>query len=553
MIDQELIEKFYSKIFTIPRKRITVSIGLATIVLASLLNGTVSKAFFAQRYFFIGLSLIICIFIASSTLKMALNSRRIFFLALFILIFVEIFDFIAIHIIKNFNMIVMAPATMAAGLSLILFFTSESSEFRTAVISALILIAIYPINLIFSFEAPHRFLSYLITILVGIFFSFIFIKYIDKDYGGINIKRMLRSFLLFWLTSEPSYFERELLKTSQKKKGWVKCLRIGDVKLISTSFHPGPLRNIGGAMLVGRILKKVENSVYLHSPAKHDSNPTSAADVMRIVGVVECKSPKRIVPFKPIEVEGKKFALKVFPFDEVKLLFISGKEAIDDIPERIHGYARDYFGECMVVDCHNCHRENYEITAEDLAEIKELIKKASEHEFEQVTNLRYSFSRKRIETTNTCGYIAILLLDFDGERHVLLMLDGNNVDRSFKSDLEKFFMDNGYRGLIVSTDNHAKTAVSPKIGYMPVGGDEAERKVILDFIRDNINIKFKDTKEVDEISYTRREVEVKVMGNDFFKSIERAFQEVGEKSMYLFFIVILLQLAVSILLGNMIM
>ncbi len=556
MIDQKLTEKFYSKLFTIPRKRITVSIGLVTIALASLLNGTVSKTFFAQRYFFIGLSLIICIFIAAFALKMALNSRRIFFLSLFILIFVEIFDFIAIHIINNFNLIIMAPAAMAAGLTLILFFTSESSEFRTAIISASILIAIYPVNFIFSFEAPHRFLSYLITILVGIIFAFIFIKYIDRDYDGINIKRMLRSFLLFWLTSEPSYFEKELLKTSLSKKGWVKCLKIGEVRLVSTSFHPGPLRNVGGAMLVGKLLERIENSIYLHSPAKHDSNPTSAAEVKRIVEAIECDSLKKIIPYKPMEFDGERFTLKIFPFDGVKLLFISGKKAIDDISGEIHDYARDRLGECMIVDCHNCHRENYEITSEDLTEIKKLIEIASGHELkrtDRVNNLKYSFSRKRIETANTCGYIAMLLLDFDGEKHALLMLDGNNVDCSFKNELEDFFTKNGYKGIVVSTDNHAKTAISPKIGYMPVGSDRVEREAILDFIRNCIKSEFKDVKEVDDIGYSRREVEVKVMGNDFFKSIERAFQEIGERAMYLFFVVIILQLAISILFGNMIM
>jgi len=550
MIDQELIEKFYSKLFTIPRKRITVSIGLVTIAFASLLNGTVSKSFFAQRYFFIGLSLIICIFIAAFALKMALNSRRVFFLSLFILIFVEIFDFIAIHVINNFNLIIMAPATMAAGLTLILFFTSESSEVKTAIVSASILIAIYPVDFIFSFEAPHRFLSYFITILIGIIFAFLFVKYIDRDYGGINIKKILRSFLLFWLTSEPYYFERELLKTSLNKKGWVRCLKIGNVKLITTSFHPGPLRNIGGAMLVGKILDVVENSIYLHSPAKHDSNPTSATDVEKIVETLDCESLKRIASYKPVETEGEKFSLKIFPFDGVKLLFISGKEAIDDIPEGVYSFAEDILGECMIIDCHNCHKPNYEITPEDLVEIRGLVERATKHGLKQTNNLRYSFSKRKIETANTCGHIAMLLLDYDGEKYALLMLDGNNVDCSFKNELESFFAENGYKGIIASTDNHAKTAISPKVGYMPVGSDRAEREIILDFIENSIQTEFK---EVDEIGYSKREVEVRVMGNDFFKYIEKAFQEIGEKAMYLFFAVIFLQLAASILFGTIMM
>ncbi|MBO8182561.1 MAG: DUF2070 family protein [Archaeoglobus sp.] len=575
MIDEELIEKFYSKLFTIPRKRITVSIGLATILLASLLNGTVSKTFFAQRYFFIGLSLIVCIFIGALSLRMALNSRRIFFLSLFILIFVEIFDFIAIHIASNFNLIVMAPATMAAGLTLILYFTSESSELKTAVISGLILIAIYPVNFLFSFEAPHRFLAYFTTIVVGVAFAFLFIKYLDRDYDGINIKKLLRSFLLFWLTSEPEYFENELLKTSRKKKGWVKVLKFGDVSLVSTSFHPGPLRNVGGARMVGEILEKFGNSIYLHSAAKHDSNPSTSKDIRKILKAIEeieeTEETKEIemsnlTAVKPVEVEGERFRIKIFPFNSLfnsdfnfTLIFISGKKAIDDIPEVINEFAESLFGECLVVDCHNCHSENYGLSEEDLQEIKKLLENAKEKlrkldNFDPVKDsvkVRYSFFKKKVETPNICGFIAMLLLDYNSEKHCLLMLDGNNVNCEFKNQLEVFLSKNGIKGIISSTDNHAKTAISPKVGYMPVGSDKKEREIILEFLKEGLSSH--ELREVEKICYAKKNVEINVMGDDFFKTVEKAFKEIGEKAMYLFFAVIVLQLAVSLILGSLIM
>jgi putative membrane protein len=552
MIDEKLIEKFYSKLFTIPRKRITVSIGLGTILLASLLNGTVSKTFFAQRYFFIGLSLIVFIFIANRALKMALNSRRIFFLSLFILIFVETFDFIAIHVLNRFNLIIMAPATMAAGLTLILYFTSESSEIRTASLSALILIAIYPVDFFFSFEAPHRFLAYLTTIFVGIIFAFIFIKYIDRNYEEFNLKRLLRSFLLFWLTSNPDYFEKELLKTSKKRKGWVKCLKIGDVSLFTTSFHPGPLRNVGGALMVGKILEKFENSIYLHSPVKHESNPTSGGDVERILEAIDGLKFKNFIPLEPLELEGDNFSLKILPFDGnegLNLIFISGKKAIDDIPPTISEDAEKHLGSCIVIDCHNCHRENYTVDEEDLDEIRKLLVEAKGKFKRKATKLNYSFHRQKIETQNTCGFIAVLTLDY-GQRYCLVMLDGNNIDCDFKKSLEDYLHQRGFRAIVLSTDNHAKTAISPKVGYVPIGRDKKEREVIFSFIKDSL--KSQNTKEA-RIAYGMEEVEINVMGDDFFSTVERAFKEVGERAMYLFFAVIILQLVVSLFLGSLIL
>jgi putative membrane protein len=560
MIDEKLIEKFYSKLFTMPRKRITVVIGLITILFASLLNGTVSKTFFAQRYFFIGLSLIIAIYLASVFLSLALTSRRIFFLSLFILIFVEFFDFIAIHILRNFNLIVMAPATMAAGLTMILYFTSEASEVKTAIISFTLLILVYPVDFYFSFEAPHRFSSYLLTTFAGVLLSWVFLKYIDRDYGNFNVKRMLRAFLLFWLTTLPEYFEKELLKVSELKRGWVKCLRIGDVELISTSFHPGPLRNIGGAMLVERVLEG-RKAIYMHSTVKHSSNPSSSKDVKRIVSAISC-SDRDLRAKRPVEVEGNNFSLKIFPFDSVTLIFISGKTAIDDIPEEINKFAEKIFGETIIVDCHNCHRRNYEIGSEEIMELITLFEKgkekltnnglAKDESFDESNSIGYFFTSKRIETPNTCGKIGMLILDYEGCRYGILMLDGNNVNCEFKEELEYLLEDNGISPVILSTDNHSKTGISPKIGYMPVGSDDMERRTIIDFVVGVVSGLEDKQLRSGKISYGKREVEVNVMGDAFFKSVENAFRDMGEKSIYLFFIVIFLQLVVSVMLGSVI-
>ncbi len=550
MIDEKLIEKFYSKLFTIPRKRITIAIGVVTIMLASFLNGIVSKTFFAQRYFFVGLALITSLFISSRLIRLALNSRRVFFLALFILIFVEIFDFIAIHLLNNFNLIIMAPATMAAGLTMILYFTSESSALKTSVISSSILVAIYPVNFIFSFEAPHRFTAYSLTILLGVMFSFAFLRYIDRNYGKFNVKKMLKAFLLFWLTSEPKFFEKELEKLSEIKKGYVSCIRIDDVSLMSSSFHPGPLRNIGGARLVEEMLRRY-GGIYMHSAVKHDSNPSTSRDVEKIVESVSCTGVKLkpLKPLKPAEIDGERFTILVFPFDRLKIVFISGKEAIDDIPEEIATFAEKVLGECIVVDCHNCHKSGYELTKEDLDELRSLIERAGGIDFDGVKEFKYAFLGKDFETKNTCGKIALLLLDYDGDKYAILMLDGNNICCDFRRDIENWFKSAGINGIVISTDNHAKTGISPKIGYMPVGSDEVERKMIADFVKEAI----KTTPErTESIAYSRNEVEVKVMGNAFFKSVENAFRDVGEKAIYLFFAVILGQFAVSILLGNMI-
>lgn len=360
---------------------------------------------------------------------------------------------------------------------------------------------------------------------------------------------MLKSFLLFWLTSNPEFFEKELEKISETKRGWTKCLRIQDVTIVSSSFHPGPIRNIGGASLVNSLLERIKNGIYIHSPAKHDSNPSTREGVSKIIDSVNC-SGLALKPMKPFRVESDNFEIKIFPFDSLKLILISGKNAIEDIPESIELFAKKIFGECMIADCHNCYKSNYEISADDLIEILSLIEDASKIDTEPVNELKYAFIRGKFETTNTCGNIALLLLDFDGEKHGMVMLDGNNVKCELRNEIEDFFMSRDIMISVLSTDNHSKTAISPKIGYNPVGSDPAEVKKIMDFLRRAAeNAEFKP---VEMIEYGRTEVTVKVMGNKFFKSVEMAFKELGEKAIYLFMAILFAQLLISLILGDII-
>jgi len=546
MIDKKLIEKFYSKLFAIPRKRISVSLGIITIVLATLLNSTTSKAFFAQRYFFIGLALIILLLVISRFIGLAFNSRRVFFLALLLLIFVEVFDFIVIHL-DFFELIVLAPASIAALLTLVLYFTSEARESRVTLAVLFILFALYPVNHFYSFSAPHKMTSYAIASVAGIILGMVYIKYLDRDYRIFNAKLLLKSFILFWLTCKPEYFERWLEKGGEMKSGWVKCLSIGKAKIFSTSFHPGPLRNIGGAILVGKILE-MKDTLYLHSATKHELNPATHRDVEKIVGSMDCKNQYPAGnAYRPVEVEGERFLLKVFPFDNVVLLIFSGKMATDDMPPEINSVAERYFGETILAEGHNAHMEDFDIDAEDFYELEELIRQAcSIPRIKENRNIEYCFFKERCETSSICGWIALLMLKYGEDVHGILMLDGNNIRKDFRQKIENFASKYGIELTVVSTDNHSKTGVSPKVGYKPVGSDEMDEKAVVDFLRRAIgSAKFENA----TIGYGREDVKIRVMGRRFFDAVEKVFIDIGEKALYLLWVIMALQVVLTALLG----
>ena len=547
MIDRELLERFYTKIFSIPKKRLSVAIGIISIILASILNGIAGKAFFAQRYFFIGLAFIIALFILRPVVGAAYNSRRIFFLSLILLIGVEVFDFIVIHL-SAFDLIVVAPASLTFFLVLVLYFTSRAQYWHILLASILMLLLVYPVNHFYSFQAPHRLTAYLIAVLAGALFSFTYMHYIDRNIGGIAIKELLRGFILFWLTSDASHFEKELEKYGVEKKGAVRCLSIEDVRIVSSTFHPGPIRNIGGGSLVASFLERYD--MYLHSASKHEDNPVSGEEVRKIVSSAMC-GELRLAPFKPFSIEGKRYRLHVFPFDHATLLILDGKHATDDLPSGLNDVAGKYFTNPVLCEAHNCHVEGFEVSAEDILEIEELFERASELESEEA-RLEYTFHSTGAESQSLCGHISFLLLKYssnsgeseNSEKYGILLLDSNNVERELKQKIEEFGNERGVRIIVASTDNHAKTGVSPKIGYKPAGLDDWG--TVRDFLEEALE---KEVKRAEKIGYGSNEVVARVMGRRFFESVERAFREIGETAIYLFLILSSLNVVLTILLG----
>jgi len=545
-MDQSVFERVYSKVFTIPKKRISVTLGIVTIVFASLQYG-LAREFFARRYIALGLILIILILILGRTIKLAFNSRRTFFLALLILISIEIFDFIAFHFGTPY-LISLTPALISSFLTIILYFLSEANEDRVYAVSLIMILLIYPFNYRYSFDAPSRLDFYILTLTyifiasVGVFLGYLYIRFLDRDFG-FNLKDLLRSFTLFWLTSNPAYVEKELDGTGMIKEGWIRCLSIGNVKIISDSFHPGPFGNVGGAKLVKRILD-MGNTMYLHSASTHGENIVSGEEAEKLMDSITCNC-KELRAMKPYEVESKKFKITVFPFDNFRLMIVSGKNAIDDIPPEVQEFA-DKFGDILVCDAHNSYKKGYDVTPDEVEEIKSLIEKATGIETEEST-VMYSFSKRKVDTTNICRYLALLILDYEGEKYAVFMIDSNNIEKTFRLRVERFLEDKKVKAIVISPDDHAKTGILPKLGYEPAGADKSDVRAVFDFLKE---IDFKNVKEKGKISYCKKDVKAKVIGSAFFENLERAVIQMGGKGMFLFFLIIFLQLTIAVILST---
>jgi putative membrane protein len=544
-MDNGILERHYSGIFTLPRKRFTIILGVLTIIIASLLYGT-ARAFFAQRYLLLGLSFIILILVVGKIIRMAFNGQRVLFLALMMLVFVEVFDFIVYHTGFQY-LIALTPAIISASLVIILYFTSEASEGAVAAASISLIFLIYPINYYFSFEFPSRFHIFALTSIyvglgiLGTVTGSLYIQYLDKNMG-FNIKDFLRGFLLFWLTSDPEYLEEKLQTIKQPCQGWIRCLSIGTTRLVSTSFHPGPFRNIGSATLVKKVLSGY-NTMYLHSATNHDKNLVSHHEVQSLIERIDCDGVN-LQAHRPFRVANQRFTITVFPFGHFSVMIVSGNRVIDDLTSEVQEYA-DRLGDILIVDAHNAYQKGYEIQQQDILSIAELIDQATNTPSE-ARELTYSFFKRHVTTPNICNFLALLLLDYGEQRYGLLMIDANNIDRKFREQVEHYMRRHGIEPIVISTDNHIKTGLPPKLEYKPAGADKGDVQAVFSFLD---TIDFHAPTEPGTISYAKTTVEADVIGKHFLDNLEEAVVKLGRKAVYLFLGIIGLQLVVAILLG----
>ncbi len=444
-------EKLYFKLFSIPKPSIMLAVSLSLALLLSVLE---------KRAIYIWILSSAAAVVAIKTLNLKFDVKRVAFFSLFI----TLLSFPSLLLFGT-------PVSSAFFFVAIFYFCSEAGLFKT-------FLATLPVYLLID---ASIFTLIALAVVFAMFASYLHI--LNRDVGGINVRRFVESFVLFWLTSHSHYLEKILSSSAVESSGKVRCLSIGDVRLISTDFHPGPFRNVGGGRLVEKIVEGLSSdtasAIYLHSPTTHIQNPVTAEDVEKIVSAIPCDG-ESLAPMKPFVVEGRRFVVYCFPFDSIRLMLVSGKEAIDDF--RI---TSPHF----VVDCHNAHVRGFEIDGESVAEIQELIDMASSRDSE-TCKLKYAFIKVHAESESLCGYAAVLLLDYGLEKYALVNFDSNNVNPDFRREVERVFKEMGFTAVVTSTDSHAKTGVRAKVAYKAAGDCSEDWEVLRSLISKCRDVEF---------------------------------------------------------------
>ncbi len=464
-------EKLYRKLFVLPKKGTVVGIFLITTIFLFILE---------NKIIIFETLLLLTIAASRKLLGLKFDVKR----SLFLTTLISFLSFISYKVFGTFSgsfFLLLA----------VIHFCSERGAIYSALVSSI------PFLLLDFRSIPFLFISFILF--------YAYLLYLDFGWN-FGLRKYIEGFIRFWLTSDPSFVESVLSENSKVFEGKVRCLGIGNAKVISTDFHPGPFRNIGGAKLIDFL--DLPNSVYLHSPTTHEKDPVSREDVLRIKNALKCDM-EYLRPKRPFEIEGRNFKIFCLPFDKIKIIFVSGKKGIDDFEVESGNF---------VVDCHNANFYGA-LSKEEVEEIRDLVKKAEKIETDFV-EAKYAFVKAYVESESIVNYVSAILLDM-GERFAIVIFDSNNVDLIFRNKVEEEFAKIGFKTIVCSTDNHSKTGIRIKEAYKPAGGCKKDYEILENLIEKCKSVKF----EKSDFTYSESKVAVKVLGD-----LLREFEKVSEKS-----------------------
>jgi len=366
------------------------------------------------------------------------------------------------------------------------------------------------------------------SLLISSALFYLFLKLMEVRIKNSTMREFAERFVKFWLTGEAKYAEEILLRNSEEFAGRVKCIRMNHFRLVSTDFHPGPFRNVGGAKLVNFF--DLPNTVYLHSPTFHGRDPVSEEDLVRIREALSCEGVE-LKPMRPFELESENFKVYCLPFDKKRLIFVSGKERIDDFVLE---------SENLVVDCHNANFFG-DLEAEEIEEIEQLVRKAETMHSEPSDNVKGAFVKISAETDSISRYVSAVLLDYGSLKYAIVVFDSNNIDPQFRRIVEREFGELGFRAIVCSTDNHSKTGIRVKEAYRPAGGSERDKELLERLLEACKKAEFESA----DFKYSESLVRARVLGN-LTDEIEKLSEKAG-RYVYLFFIFIFLSWLLSLI------
>lgn len=434
-------------------------------------------------------------------------------------------------------------------LRLLVFLSLSSSKPFNAVAAAFL----EPILcFIFVFQILNlSFLKAVLTFLIVTpsIFSYVFLTLKNVEEKGLksigfSTLKFFRSFLKSWFNNENSSIEEYLDKIGVYKDIKVSTIsfrrktdkKLKGVMVIST-FHPGPILEVGSSNLPYLIQKELESKFNIvaavpHGVSGHEANLVSFKENEKIIkSVIKLLNESiyfdKASRFLRVEYEKAKASCQAFGDYALETLTLS-PENMEDIPlilnHKLTEFGKNYFKDIAIIDAHNSINAMIELSDFDIKRLFNAgvaaIEKASKE-----SKFPFKFGKAKVEFNYTpkqgLGYggAKIFLIQVKDQLVSYITIDGNNMKSGLREKLlNKMKELNIEDGEIMTTDTHVVNGlISAKLGYYPIGEGFNEDEFIEKILK-GVNEALKDLEEC-EVAFNSNFVKVKVFGRNSMENI----------------------------------
>lgn len=368
--------------------------------------------------------------------------------------------------------------------------------------------------------------------------------YLARRIRGGDALCMFNSFLYSSVSAE-GMFDFAFKPLGVEDKGKVHLYLIENGKrflVVISDFHPGPFRNVGGGVLVEKLVAKGLKSgydvVFVHGVGGHERDPVSSEDVERIVeeifkaaSLLRTREIDEGMAHGRLEVGDVKvvaFSLGIGP----PLAIVSRvNSAADDIPldvaKRID--AKGF----VLVDAQNKFDGALRWSEEDVDALQRALDMLSG--LEKCKGFKIGLGKADASFVDPlrlelgAGGVTAMVAKCGNRKSILFVFDGNNMDPVFYRKLvEKF---GGAYDLVeaITTDTHASTGMGVGNGGYRTVGSGIKHEELLKLAERAAAAAESSLGALKRGAYKELEIAVKVFGPNFvqIRNVVESYKRLG--------------------------
>ncbi len=488
MDSEEVVSKYYGRLFFLPSSGRLVSIYVGVLVLVGLINGVPPLTPYSvltsiEQYLIIG-GVFYLVFTPLLISNM-FSAKRVLGVATAIFI-----SSLPAELVF-FRFTGLRGTGLLAGTGLIfLVLTAFLTPAMALIISAFApLLGFIAANVVLGTLSLNTLLGASLTELTSILVGNVFWMYIEwlgRKLSGVSPLWVARSFLKTWFTNDPSSMDDVFSSVGELSDVKIKALILRrqsayPIVLIYPSIHYGPFRNVGSASFIYQLESRLDPKIkafVFHTAGSHEHNVATSKDSERLasevagfvnnwVSIVE-KGEGLCPPYRVREKNG--WEALAFPSPStLALLLINKKKGNDDLPSALWNLLETHEKSPQIVAVADSHSFRGP-KVDDLRELRPLVEDVlRNYVCDSGWSFKVGYGRASFKgwCRGVCSNaVKVLAIEVEGKRYGVIYIYGNNMDGGYHLKLEELARKKGLDEVeIVTPDDHSCAASFQEAPY----------------------------------------------------------------------------------------